>query len=274
MVTCEICGRQFKNTQGLRGHKTFVHGYSSPSSTSVTPAAAEEQLSKLEDRLEKLEYITGLRKVSILDRQLNTEKPLTEKLNEFTQQLNSLAYQLASLSSNTASDNDMERISERITQLTQQLSSYSKWFKPVKTVAGTMSHHENELSNRAENTRVNALENRIVYLEEEQQEGERKIIGINTFVLDKKTSIPIFEGDPEGEAKQIKRLNRIRVKRGETGVIRCLDNLSKTAESKTKGEALNIVPAILEAVRADATEGEIFSALRKVYGEYMPPTVF
>ena len=26
MITCDLCGRQFKNTQGLRGHKTFYHG--------------------------------------------------------------------------------------------------------------------------------------------------------------------------------------------------------------------------------------------------------
>lgn len=53
MVTCEICGRQFKNTQGLRGHKTFVHGEYSPSSASATRAATEPHLGKLEGRLKK-----------------------------------------------------------------------------------------------------------------------------------------------------------------------------------------------------------------------------
>ena len=75
MVTCDLCGRQFKNTQGLRGHKTFVHDNGSPSSTSVAPADAEE-------------------------------------LNEVTDHLNSLTPQLASLSSNTASYNDLLRIIE------------------------------------------------------------------------------------------------------------------------------------------------------------------
>jgi len=92
--------------------------------------------------------------------------------------------------------------------------------------------------------------------------------------LDRKVSIPLFKGDPKGEAKQIQRLNKTRQKRDKVRVASSLDALSKTAGKKAKGEEINIVPAILEAVRVDATEGEIFAALRKVYGEYRPPAVF
>jgi methylmalonyl-CoA mutase N-terminal domain/subunit len=87
-------------------------------------------------------------------------------------------------------------------------------------------------------------------------------------------SIPLFKGDPKGEAKQIGRLNKIRQKRDKARATKSLDELSKTAEKKAGGEEINIVPAMLEAVRAYATEGEIFAALRKVYGEYRPPAVF
>jgi hypothetical protein len=65
MVTCEICGREFKNTQGLSGHMRFFHGNGSSSNTPATPVVTEPQSSKLEERLEKLEYATGLRKVSM-----------------------------------------------------------------------------------------------------------------------------------------------------------------------------------------------------------------
>ena len=108
----------------------------------------------------------------------------------------------------------------------------------------------------------------------EIEKGERKVIGVNTFVLDRKVSIPLFKGDPKGEAKQIQRLNKTRQKRDKVRVTSSLDALSKTAGKKAKGEEINIVPAILEAVRVDATEGEIFAVLRKVYGEYRPPAVF
>jgi methylmalonyl-CoA mutase N-terminal domain/subunit len=69
-------------------------------------------------------------------------------------------------------------------------------------------------------------------------------------------------------------LNQVRRRRNKARVTRSLDELSKTADEKAKGKEINIVPAMLEAVRTHATEGEIFAALRKVYGEYRPPVVF
>ena len=110
--------------------------------------------------------------------------------------------------------------------------------------------------------------------QKEIESGERKVIGVNTFALDKKVPVPLFEGDPEGETRQIERLNLIRHQRERSRVTKSLDELSRTAEKKSKGMDLNIVPAMLEAVRAQATEGEIFESLRRVYGEYRPPAVF
>lgn len=121
MVTCEICGKEFKNTQGLRVHKNFIHGNGFPSATSATQAATEPQLSKLEARLEKLEYMTGSTEMSALDNTLSNDKPLTEKFIEVTEQLNNLTQQLVSLSSNTASNRDLHNVGEKVTQLTQQL---------------------------------------------------------------------------------------------------------------------------------------------------------
>jgi methylmalonyl-CoA mutase N-terminal domain/subunit len=110
--------------------------------------------------------------------------------------------------------------------------------------------------------------------QKEVENGERKIVGVNAFALDRKITVPLFKGDAKGEAKQITRLVRTRQKRNEGGVKKSLDKLSLVAQKKSKGEAINIVPAFLDAVRADATEGEIFGSLRRVYGEYWPPTVF
>ena len=110
--------------------------------------------------------------------------------------------------------------------------------------------------------------------QKEIEAGEKKVVGVNTFVLDKKLQVPLFKGDPKGEAKQIACLLKARKKRNRTEVTASLDRLSKTAERKKKGEVLNIVPAMVEAVRADAAEGEIFDALRRVYGEYTPPAIF
>jgi len=37
MVECELCGRQFKNPQGLRGHKTFYHGIRANHAKKIKP---------------------------------------------------------------------------------------------------------------------------------------------------------------------------------------------------------------------------------------------
>ena len=172
MAQCELCGKIVGTTQGLRGHKTFVHNERTSSSTPTTETAATQQASNLEDRLDKLEYVTGLRELSILDKYIYDEKPITIQLTEVTEQLNSQDQKVTSLPSNT----EYREIKNQVTQLAQQLSSYNKWFQPIRTVAGTMSHLEDELSNRAQNTRVDALENRIAHLEEEVQGSEGKII--------------------------------------------------------------------------------------------------
>ena len=98
MVTCELCGRQFKNTQGLRGHRTFIHGDGSLSNTSDAQAATEQQLSKLEDRLQKLERVTGLRESDLLDSPTDGQLPITQQLGQLTQQLNEQTRQVNKIS--------------------------------------------------------------------------------------------------------------------------------------------------------------------------------
>jgi len=112
MVTCDICGKEFKNTQGLRGHKNFVHkdnvrsveqsvtqqATQQPvSSNSSTPVTTEQRLSQLEDRFTKLEHITGVREPSELERILGIiDKPLTEQVAQLTEQLSKVTEQLKS----------------------------------------------------------------------------------------------------------------------------------------------------------------------------------
>ena len=64
------------------------------------------------------------------------------------------------------------------------------------------------------------------------------------------------------------RLRRVRAERDRAAAATALERLNATA----RGED-NLLPAILDAVRAYATLGEICGELRKVWGEYRPPTV-
>ncbi len=96
MISCDICGKEFKNTQGLRGHKNFVHadtgsGIGQPvtqqsaqqplSSNLGTRVTTEQRLSHLENRFARLEHVTGVRETDELEKLLDiTDTPLTERV--------------------------------------------------------------------------------------------------------------------------------------------------------------------------------------------------
>lgn len=182
MVKCELCGRELKNTQGLRGHKNFYHKDCSFSNTPDTETAIIRQDNGLEDRLDKLEYITGLREPSVLDKYLYNEKTLpscqketAEQLGSITEKIDRLADQIISLINNTPSNTELREIEKQVTQLSQQVSNYGKSIDPIKSFARTVDPLENELNSSVQNTRVNTLENRLSLLEEEVGENEKHI---------------------------------------------------------------------------------------------------
>lgn len=131
-VTCEICGKGFKNTQGLRGHKTFVHQMTT---THDPPArlATEQELDQLTTRLEKLESITGLKEPSSLDRLLGTDKPITEQLERHTRRLTELSGQLREISQQVklaSSNTEVHKLSRQVAQLNEQVKKHADWLTP------------------------------------------------------------------------------------------------------------------------------------------------
>ena len=99
--------------------------------------------------------------------------------------------------------------------------------------------------------------------------GERTIVGVNDYVSDEPLQIPILAMDPQGYDVQVARLNRVRRERDNDLVQRRLEQLRNAAED----ESVNLMPLLLDAVRAYATLGEMMTALRQVFGEYMEPTI-
>ncbi len=98
MVTCDLCGKEVKTAQGLRGHKTFIHGIAgSNTQQPVARLATEQQVSLLEDRLQQLERVTGLRE-SDLDFSLSDTEPLTDRLTNITEQVTKLRDAVSKLS--------------------------------------------------------------------------------------------------------------------------------------------------------------------------------
>ncbi|HYB72370.1 MAG TPA: methylmalonyl-CoA mutase family protein [Candidatus Sulfotelmatobacter sp.] len=95
------------------------------------------------------------------------------------------------------------------------------------------------------------------------EERRRIVVGVNAFTGDENTSIPLFQVDPRIERDQVERLQRVRAGRDGAAAERALGRLADAARG---GD--NLMPAILEAVRAYATLGEICYRLRDVFGEH------
>ncbi len=99
--------------------------------------------------------------------------------------------------------------------------------------------------------------------------GNETIVGVNKFCLDKEDPIEILEVDNTAvRQSQIKRIEEVKKSRDNAEVERCLDALTKCAET---GEG-NLLDLSIKAARARATLGEISYALEKVWGRYQAVT--
>jgi methylmalonyl-CoA mutase, N-terminal domain len=100
--------------------------------------------------------------------------------------------------------------------------------------------------------------------------GERVIVGVNVFEHSVDTvQPPTLVIDPDVEVEQAARLKQLRETRDNTSVATRLDALQEVARGSD-----NLMPAIIDCVRARATEGEIVEALRSVFGTYRETPVF
>ncbi|HXN95680.1 MAG TPA: methylmalonyl-CoA mutase family protein [Candidatus Acidoferrales bacterium] len=100
------------------------------------------------------------------------------------------------------------------------------------------------------------------------EKKEQVVVGVNDFVAEEPRTIPTLRIDADIERSQIARLNALRAKRDSARAKFALAELQRLAA--TSG---NLLPAILAAVEAYATVGEISDSLRRVFGEYQESVV-
>jgi methylmalonyl-CoA mutase N-terminal domain/subunit len=102
------------------------------------------------------------------------------------------------------------------------------------------------------------------------EERSRVVVGVNRYALeDEEVDIELLRIDPQIEEEQKRRLKRLRARRHHRAVGESLKEVQRAARQKK-----NLMPPIIEAVKAYATLGEICDALREIYGEYREPPVF
>jgi methylmalonyl-CoA mutase N-terminal domain/subunit len=93
--------------------------------------------------------------------------------------------------------------------------------------------------------------------------GERDIVGVNVYGDNEELGVETLYINEDVSERQIAKLNDLRRTRDMNRVARSLAVVREVALGKT-----NLMPSLLEAVRAYATLGEICDALRDVWGEY------
>jgi len=99
--------------------------------------------------------------------------------------------------------------------------------------------------------------------QQEIDNKERVVVGVNQYTSDEDVEIPILEMDPEGFERQCARLKNLRQNRDKTKHTAALRAIEKAAEGDD-----NLMPHFIEAAKAKATLGEMCDVLRGVFGEY------
>ncbi len=107
-------------------------------------------------------------------------------------------------------------------------------------------------------------------LQQEIDAGERKVVGVNSFIAAEEEPIPTLRVDPALESKQIDRLQTARARRDGAAVERSLAALREQAAHPDR----NLMEPLIECARARASEGEIVEALQQVFGDYAETPVF
>jgi methylmalonyl-CoA mutase N-terminal domain/subunit len=97
------------------------------------------------------------------------------------------------------------------------------------------------------------------------ESGERVVVGVNQFrsVEAEAALSHRITTDPRLEAEQVERLRAIRERRDGAGVTAALEALQGAARAE-----VNTIPFLIAAVKAEATIGEVFDALKAEWGEY------
>lgn len=105
--------------------------------------------------------------------------------------------------------------------------------------------------------------------QKEVERNEKIIVGLNKFQTEEEPKLTLQKIDPQIEKEAISNLQKIKAKRDNKLVKSLLEKLRKEAED----EKHNLMPTLIETVKAYSTLGEICEVLREVFGEFKPQVI-
>jgi methylmalonyl-CoA mutase N-terminal domain/subunit len=115
----------------------------------------------------------------------------------------------------------------------------------------------------------NEIEASAYRVAQEIDSGTRTVVGVNKFAADGEEPYDPLRVDPQIEADQCERLAVLRAERDNHAVTRALSDLRRSATGTA-----NVLPSLREALKLQATGGEVADALRDVWGVYQPHETF
>jgi methylmalonyl-CoA mutase N-terminal domain/subunit len=116
-----------------------------------------------------------------------------------------------------------------------------------------------------------AVAQRAHLVEKKIRTGEMVKVGVNKYVTDEKVSqeVALHQHDPAAAEEQRRRLAETKAERNPKAVQ---DALARVRQDATSG--VNLMPSMIEAVRAYCTLGEITGVLKEVFGRFREPPLF
>lgn len=101
------------------------------------------------------------------------------------------------------------------------------------------------------------------------EKGDKKVVGVNCHHHSVTHDLEILRVGHEVEREQVRTLRARKERRDRAAVAAALSRMTQLARTQE-----NLIPAMLDAVRAEATLGEICDALREQWGIYREPARF
>jgi len=108
----------------------------------------------------------------------------------------------------------------------------------------------------------------------DMESGRRPIVGVNKYLSETESpedieeALALHKPNPESVRRQIERLQQVKAERNKQEVEERLERLRQAARG-----ADNLMPYVIEAVKAYATIGEIMGVLREEFGVFREPAV-
>jgi methylmalonyl-CoA mutase N-terminal domain/subunit len=141
--------------------------------------------------------------------------------------------------------------------LTNQLEAAANdYLKEIEALGGTLAAIEAGYQQRN-------IQEAAYQVQRAVENGSKVVVGVNKF-RDEETATPSLEKlDPEGERRQVASVRKVRAERDHAAWEVAMTRLEECARGTE-----NLMPYMIDAVKAYATVGEISDRLRTVWGEH------